>query len=68
MIAAVARRITRKTMPHALKAMKDKTKAYRGSSMVFAPGQLPYVDGRKNHCIVLLTVMRHAAFLWLLRT
>jgi hypothetical protein len=29
-----------------------------GSSMVFAPGQLANVYGRKNHCIILLPVMR----------
>jgi hypothetical protein len=49
--------ITRKTMPHELKAKKEKTKAHGSSSMVFAPFQLANVDGRKNHCIVLLPVM-----------
>jgi hypothetical protein len=29
--------ITRKTMPHKLKAMKDKTKAYRSSSIILLP-------------------------------
>jgi hypothetical protein len=32
-----ALRITRKTMPHKLQAMRDKTKAYRGSSIILLP-------------------------------
>jgi hypothetical protein len=31
-----------------------------GCSMVFAPDQLANVDGRKNHCIILLAVVRKA--------
>jgi len=55
------RRIARKTMPHKLKAKKDKTKAYRGSSIILLPVDWAMLRVAKLlHCFAPRYVQRRA--------